>query len=188
MRGVLAAIEIALAVVLVIGAGLMARTLAAIGAVDLGFNPDHVLTMQLTIPGSRYGPNQAVVNFFDELRARVGALPGIGAVGIVSALPLATAVGDYEIDIDGYAESPGNTAKGHLQVASHGAFEAMGMRLVLGRWFSETDTGMAAPVAVVNETMARRYWSEPSRAMGQRIRLGTYANRPWLTIVGVVGD
>lgn len=126
MRGALASIEVALAVVLVIGAGLMARTLAALGAVDLGFNPDHVLTMQLTIPGARYGPQQAVVNFLDEVQERVGALPGIEAVGVLRALPLATSVGDYEIDIDGYAESPGRIAKGHLQVASHGTFEALG--------------------------------------------------------------
>lgn len=188
VRGALVTVEVGLAVVLVIGAGLMARTLAALGDVDLGFNPTRVLTMQLTIPGARYGANEAVVNFFDELQSRVGALPGVRAAGIVRALPLASAIGDYEIDIDGYEESPGRVAKGHLQVASEGAFEAMGGRLVLGRWFAATDTGASVPVAVVNETMARTYWSDPSSAIGARIRLGCYTNRPWVTIVGVTAD
>lgn len=188
IRGALVTVEVALAVVLVIGAGLMARTLEALGNVDLGFNPSRVLTMQLTISGVRYGPNEAVVNFFDELQSRVGALPGIEAVGILRALPLASVIGDYEIDIDGYKESPGRIAKGHLQVASQGAFEAIGGRLVLGRWFAPSDTRVSAPVAVVNETMARTYWSGPSSAIGGRIRLGSYPNRPWVTVVGVVAD
>ena len=188
LRGALVSIEVALAVVLVIGAGLMIRTLAALGDIDLGFNPDRVLTMRVTISGTRYATNESVVNFFDELQERVAALPGVEAAGVLRALPLATAIGDYGVDIDGFEESPGREAKGHAQVLSHGAFDAMGARLVRGRWFNASDTMASVPVAVVNETMARTYWTDPSSVVGGRIRLGSALARPWATVVGVVAD
>src|SRR5688572_13107047 len=188
LRDGLVAVEVALAVVLVIGAGLMIRTLAALGDIDLGFNPDRVLTMRVTIPGSKYPTHEHVVNFFDELQKRVNALPGVDAAGIVRALPLATTVGDYFIDVDGFEESPGREAKGDSQVVSHGAFEAMGTRLVRGRWFTDADTMSSVPVAVVNETMARTYWTDPAAVVGGRIRLGSAAARPWATVVGIVAD
>ena len=188
LRGTLVAVEVALAVVLVIGAGLMIRTLAALGDIDLGFNPDRVLTMRVTIPGAKYRTNESVAHFFDELQKRVNALPGVEAAGIVRALPLATAVGDYGIDVDGFEESPGREAKGDLQVVSHGAFEAMGTRLVSGRWFAESDSMASVPVAVVNETMARTYWTNPADVIGGRIRLGSATDRPWATVVGIVAD
>ena len=74
------------------------------------------------------------------------------------------------------------------QVVSHGAFEAMGTRLVRGRWFTEDDTMASVPVAVVNETMARTYWTDPAAVVGGRIRLGSAAGRPWATVVGIVAD
>jgi putative ABC transport system permease protein len=188
LRGALVAIEVALAVVLVIGAGLMIRTLAALGDIDLGFNPDRVLTMRVTIGGAKYRTGEQVVNFFDELQARVNALPGVEAAGIVRALPLAMTIGDYGIDIEGFEESPGREAKGEAQVVSHGAFEAMGSRLVRGRWFTASDTMASVPVAVVNETMARTYWNDPAAVVGGRIRLGSAPERPWATVVGIVAD
>jgi predicted permease len=188
LRGSLVIVEVALAVVLVIGAGLMLRTLAALGDIDLGFNPDRVLTMRVTIPASKYPTNENAANFFDELQSRVNALPGVEAAGIVRALPLATTVGDYFIDVEGFEELPGREAKGDLQVVSHGAFTAMGTRLVRGRWFTAADTMASVPVAVVNETMARTYWTDPAAVIGGRIRLGSAAARPWTTVVGIVAD
>ena len=188
LRAALVSVEVALAVMLVIGAGLMIRTLAALGDIDLGFNPDRVLTMRVTIAGSKYRTHETVANFFDELQARVNVLPGVEAAGIVRALPLATTVGDYFIDVEGFEELPGREAKGDLQVVSHGAFEAMATRLVRGRWFTEADTMASVPVAVVNETMARAYWTDPAAVIGGRIRLGSAAARPWATVVGIVAD
>jgi predicted permease len=188
LRGALVIAEVALAVVLVIAAGLMIRTLAALGAVDLGFNPDRVLTMRVTIPGARYDTGERVSNFFDELQERVNALPGIEAAGIVRALPLATAVGDFHIDVEGFEESPGREARGDMQAVSHGAFEAMGTRLVRGRFFTRADTMVSVPVAIVNETMARTYWTDPAAVVGARIRMGSQVNRPWVTVVGIVAD
>ena len=188
LRAALVAVEVALAVMLVIGAGLMIRTLAALDDIDLGFNPDRVLTMRVTIPGAKYPTHETVETFFDELQARVTALPGIEAAGIVRALPLATTVGDFAIDVEGFEESPGREAQGDLQVMSHGAFAAMQTRLVRGRWFAPSDTSATMPVAVVNETMARTYWPDPAAAIGGRIRVGAPASRPWVTVVGVVAD
>jgi hypothetical protein len=120
--------------------------------------------------------------------ARVNALPGVDAAGVVRALPLATAINEYSIDVDGYEESPGRETKGEWQVVSAGAFEAMGMRLLRGRWFSGSDAPAGVPVAVVNETMARKYWTDPAAVLGGRIRLGSQTDRPWATVVGVVAD
>ena len=188
LRSGLVALEVALAVMLVIGAGLMVRTLSALGDIDLGFNPDRVLTMRVMIPGSRYRSNDSVVNFFDELQARVTALPGVEAAGVVRSLPLASTVGEFDIDVDGFEETPGREAKGDLQVVSHGVFDAMGSRLVRGRWFSPADTMETMLVAVVNETMARTYWRDPAAALGGRIRVGNITTRPWATVVGVIAD
>lgn len=188
LRVALVTVEVALAVVLVIGAGLMIRTLAAIADIDLGFNPDRVLTMRVTIPTVKYATHQTVTNFYDELQSRVSALPGVEAAGIVRVLPLATQVGDFGIDVEGYAESPGREAQGDLQVVSHGAFAAMQTRLVRGRWFLPSDTAETAPVAIVNETMARTYWTDPAAVIGGRIRVGNQVTRPWATVVGIAAD
>jgi putative ABC transport system permease protein len=188
LRRALVAVEVALAVLLVIGAGLMIRTLAALRDIDLGFVPDRVLTLQLTLPGSRYDTGERVVGFFDALQRRVAALPGVESAGVVRALPLATADGDYAIDVEGFEESPGRDARSAWQVVSKGAFEAMGARLARGRWFGDADNADTAPIAVVNETMARTYWRDAAAAVGGRLRLGSAPERPWVTVVGVVAD
>jgi predicted permease len=185
-RAALVVVEVALAVILIVGAGLMLRSLSALGRIDLGFNPDQVLTMRLSVPAARYDTPEKVVDFYRELLARVRSVPGVHAAGVVRMLPLGTTIGDFGLDIEGYEERPGANAKGDWQVVSDGAFEAMGTRLVRGRWFSAADTSEAQPVAVVNETMARQYWRDGS-AVGGRLRVGNMKN-PWATVVGVVAD
>ncbi|MBA3269912.1 MAG: ABC transporter permease, partial [Acidobacteria bacterium] len=138
-RGLLVAVEVAMAVVLVIGAGLMIRSLAALGDIDLGFDPDRVITMTVSIPAARYDTPESVVRFYEQLTERVNALPGVERAGVVRALPLATTIGDFGLDVEGFEESAGRNAKGDWQVVSAGAFEAMGSRLVRGRWFTNTD-------------------------------------------------
>jgi putative ABC transport system permease protein len=187
IRGALVAIEVALAVVLVIGAGLMIRSLAALGDIDLGFNPDRVLTMRVAVSAAKYDTPEKVVNFYRQLVERVGALPGVEHAGVVRVLPLATSIGDFGLDVDGFEEGPGRNAKGDWQIVSNGAFEAMGSRLVRGRWFTEADTSASVPVTVINETMARTYWTDPGAVVGGRLRVGNMKN-PWVTVVGIVAD
>ncbi|MDH4066025.1 MAG: ABC transporter permease, partial [Acidobacteriota bacterium] len=114
-------------------------------------------------------------------------LPGVEAAGVVRALPLATTIGNWGLDVEGHEETPGLGAKGDWQVVSDGAFEAMGMHLVRGRWFASTDTESTPLVAVVNETLARAYWRD-GEAVGGRLRLGGGGRNPWIQVVGIVAD
>lgn len=188
VRAALVVAEVALAVVLVVGATLMGRSLAALGQVPLGFDPAGVLTLRLAVPQVRYDTPEKVVTFYRQLVEDVRALPGVGAAGIVRALPLATTIGDWGLVVDGYVPPPGTNAKGDWQIVSDGAFEAMGMRLREGRWFTAADTSDSQPAVVINETMARSYWTD-GRAVGRRVRFGgARAERPWATVVGIVAD
>ena len=188
LRNLLVVAEISLAVVLVIGAGLMVRSLSALGRIDLGFKPENVLTLRVSVPTTRYDTPEKVVNFYRLLNERVRALPGVQSAGFVRVLPLATTIGDYGLDIEGFQEPPGVNAKGDWQIATDGSFEAMGARLMRGRWFTPADTSDAQAVAVINETMARTYWKNPEDAIGGQIRLGSGMDRPYLTVVGMVAD
>src|SRR4029453_10593376 len=186
-RGLLVVGEVALAVVLVIGAGLMIRHLSELGRIDLGFTPDRLLTMRLSVPNARYDTPEKVVSFYRQLNERIQALPGVQAAGMVRLLPLATSIGDYRLDVEGFQEGPGRNAKGDWQVATDGAFEALGTRLIRGRWFNAADTTDGPLVAVVNETLARTYWTDPNAVVGGHIKVGSQKN-PWATVVGIVAD
>ncbi len=121
------------------------------------------------------------------LLASLGGTAGLGlAWAGVRALPLSDSIGDWDLDVDGFVETPGNNAKGDWQVVSDGAIETMGERLARGRTFTTADTADAQLVALVNETMARRYWAGRD-PIGGRIKMGS-ATRPWITVVGVVKD
>jgi predicted permease len=187
-RSALVVAEMALAVVLVIGAGLMIRSLQALRRVELGFEPDKVLTLRVSLPSASYQTPQRVVQFYEELLTRTRAVPGVKTAGAVRSLPLASPIGDWGLDVEGYVETPGNNAKGDWQVVTDGATEALGERLVSGRFFAPSDTTEAQPVAIVNETLARRYFGDTD-PLGRILRMGASdPERPWLTVVGVVGD
>ena len=146
LRSALVAIEVALAVVLVIGAGLMIRSLSQLGRIDLGFNPDRLLTMRAAAAGCRLTTRRRRSSrSTQQLMERVRALPGVEHAGVVRALPLATTIGDFGLDVEGFEEAPGRNAKGDWQIVSDDALEAMGARLVRGRWFTATDTTAACP-------------------------------------------
>ena len=187
LRGVLAAAQMALAVLLLLGAGLMLRSLDALMHVDLGFDPRHVLTLQVRPPEATYPKPEAVVAFDRALLERVRAIPGVRAAGMIRMLPLAAEIGDWGLEIEGYVPPPGSHAKGDWQVASDGAFEALGERLVRGRTLAASDTADAQPVVLVNETLARTYWPGED-PIGRRLRMGAQSPRAWMTVVGLVRD
>ena len=187
LRSLLVVAEVTLAVVLVIGAALMVKSLAALGRIDLGFKADHMLTMRVSVPTARYDTPEKVVDFYRQLNEKVRAIPGVESAGFVRVLPLATTIGDFGLDVDGFEESPGRNAKGDWQIATDGSFEAMGSRLMRGRWFTPADTTASQPVAVINETMAKTYWKNPDDAIGGKIRVGMRTN-PWATVIGMVAD
>ena len=188
MRSLLVIAEVALAVILVVGAGLMIRSLSALGRIDLGFTPDHMLTMRLALPAAKYDSPEKVVDFYRRLMEGVRAVPGVESAGAVRSLPLATSIGDYGLDVEGYVESPGRNAKGDWQIVTDGAFEAMGARLLRGRWFVAGDSSASQPVTVVNETMARTYWKDMNDVGGGQIKVGGGMSNPMVTVVGIVAD
>ena len=185
-RQTLVATEVALAVVLVIGAGLMIRSVANLFAIDAGIRPDGVLTMRLSTPAAWYPDSLRVSAFHDELRRRVSALPGVEAVGLVRILPLATEMGDWGLQVEGYTPPPNRGTPGDWQVVTPGYFEAMGLRLVQGRFFDDRDQMDAPPAMIINRRFAELYLQGRS-PLGARVRIGgPNSNAPQYTIVGIV--
>jgi predicted permease len=187
LRGLLVVAEMSLSVVLLLGAGLMLRSLWALQHVDLGFTPRGVLTARLSVSQAGGGDPERVVGFYRQVLERVRALPGVEHAGLVRSLPLGAQIGDWGVDVDGFVETPGRSAQGDWQVVSDGAIEALGERLVRGRTFDARDATETEQVGLVNETMARKYW--PGRdAISGRFRMGSREAAPWVTVVGIVAD
>jgi len=176
-------VEIAFSLVLLAGAGLMIRSLAKLLDVNLGFNPDNVVTMRLSLPEARYSLEQAKI-LFRELQGRVRSLPGVKAVAIVNQLPMSGITANASFAVEGRpASSDVNVAD--TQLISPDYFRVMGISLSRGRFFTDNDTNLPAASVIVNQTLARKLWpgADP---IGKRIRLRTDA--PWLSVVGVVAD
>jgi putative ABC transport system permease protein len=187
-RNGLVVVEMALAVVLLVGAGLTLRSLWALQRVPLGFDPSGVLTMRLALPASSYEDPGRVVSFYQQLVERVRQLPGVRSAGAARSLPLGSTIGDFGLRVDGYQPPPGTNAKGDWQIVTDGYLEAMGERLVRGRAFTSADRTDTMLVGLINEEMARRYWAGRD-PIGGRFRIGGgSANRPWVTVVGIVAD
>jgi putative ABC transport system permease protein len=186
-RNTLVVVEMALAVILLVGAGLMLRTLWSLQRIDLGFNPSGVLTMRVSLPESTYPKPEQVVAFYSQLAEKVRALPGVTSAGAARSLPLGSTIGDFSLGVDGYVPPPGTNAKGDWQIVTDGYLEAMGEQLVRGRAITRADTIDSQLVALINEEMARRYWSGRD-PIGGRFRIGADMSRPWVTVVGIVKD
>jgi predicted permease len=176
--------QLAFAVVLVVGAGLLVRSLVGIYQIDLGFNPDRVLTANTFLPVADYATNDDVIRTYREVDARLQGVTGVKAAGAVRVLPLARTIGDWSIVIEGRPASREENPNTDFQVATPGYFPAMGITPVRGRLFTAADDEKAPLVVVVNDTMAGRYWPGED-ALGKRFHLNT-DDRPWLTIVGII--
>ncbi len=184
-RNALVVVEMALAVVLLVGAGLMIRSLWSLSRVPLGLDPTNVLTMRLALPQASYQKPEEVVTFYQQLIERVRRVPGVQSAGMIRSLPLGSTIGDSGVMVDGYVPPPGVFAKGDWQIATDGYIESMGERILRGRAFTDADRTGTQLVAMVNEEMARRYW--PGRdALGGRFRLRPKSQ--WVTVVGIVAD
>jgi putative ABC transport system permease protein len=186
-RNALVVAEMALAVVLLVGAGLTLRSLWSLQQVPLGFDPSGVLTMRVALPNTSYPEPEQVVQFFARLNDQIRQLPGVRAAGAARSLPLASTIGDFGLRVDGYTPPPGSGAKGDWQVVTEGYLEAMHERVVRGRPITSSDTSDSQLVALVNEEMVRRYW-DGRDPIGGRLRIGGGTERPWVTVVGVVAD
>lgn len=188
LRSALVVVQVALALVMLVGAGLLLRTFQQLNAVDLGFRTERLLTVSLNLPGSRYADGTDQVAFYQELERRLRALPGVESVGAVNSLPLGGRDGDADFNVEGMApaESGESRVSWIRRVTPHYG-DAMGMRLTAGRFFNESDDTQAARVVVVNETLASRYFPNAD-PVGKRIYFGSDDDPTYRTIVGVIGD
>ncbi len=186
-RSVLVASEVAVAVVLLVGAGLLVRSFVALRSVDPGYRTEGVLTLRLSLPQADY-PDESAPAFYRELRERVAAIPGVTAAGAVTNLPLVSGLGDLNFRIEGRPMAEGDVSpRADWQAVTPGYFEAMGMRVLRGRVLAPTDDERAPGAVVINESLARRYWpgADP---LGARFELGGGAGPGWVTVVGIVRD
>jgi predicted permease len=183
-RDALVVAQVAAALVLLVGAGLMIRTLANLQAADLGFRPAGLLTMRTTLPQTKYSDETARLAFYDTVLRLVSALPGVETAAYVSILPFMSQGNTSGFAIENRAVEQGQDAVFRTGTPAH--LQLLGVQLLEGRILDERD-GPGAPLAtVINETFARTYWPGSS-PLGARIRFGG-ASAPWRTVVGVVKD
>jgi putative ABC transport system permease protein len=187
LRSVLVVAEMAVALVLVIGAALLIRTFQAVQSVEPGFRAENVLAMDIAPPQSAYPEPAARVAYFRQVLERVEALPGVRSAAVVSHFPLeGSGGGGFEIEgRDPAAAGPKLDAE--FRSISPAYLETMGIVLLEGRSFAPQDAAGNEPVAIINNTMARRYWPNEN-PLGKRLRRRGPTERPWLTVVGIVGD
>ena len=184
-RGVLVVSEIALALMLLIGAGLLMKSFALLQGVDPGFNPKNVLTADIRLPRSSYPEPQKIAAFYTQLLDRVKTLPGVQSAGAISTLPLSGGGTDSDFAIEGRPEpEPGNVPVAWYDSVTSDYFRTMGMRLLKGREFTERDNEDAPKVVVISEALARRYFPD-EEPIGKRLRFGKDDLRE---IVGVMAD
>ena len=182
----LVAAELSLSVILLIGAGLLVRSFAHLQRVPPGFNPDGVLTLEVTMSGRKYDEAH-VYEGYRQIRERLARLPGVAAVGAVSALPLSQMFAWGPINIEGRTPPAGEKfINADMRMVSGDYFRAMEIPLLEGRLFDEQDLRSKPRVTIIDQHMAQQLWPGES-ALGKRIRLEGGPNPPWTTVVGVVG-
>ncbi|MFZ0333970.1 MAG: ABC transporter permease [Candidatus Acidiferrales bacterium] len=193
LRGVLAVAEISLALILLIGAGLMMKSLYKLMSVDPGFRPDRVLTMEMYLSAQRYSKDPAIINFWQQTLDRVRALPGVESAAVGTNVPLTDNHGRTDITLEGMAlPKPGSFPHPDVHTVSPDYVRTLGMALVRGRTFTDADNEHGQLVALVNEKLARQFWPN-SDAIGKRFMWGhpkpdSKIPPKWITVVGVVGD
>ena len=190
LRGLLVTAEVALSLVLLAGAGLLIRSFLQLQSVNPGFTPKNVLTLRLEIANDKAKDLTGMANFYQGVIERVQALPGVQVAGVATALPVITPGIRSAFAIDGKPEPPPGQPPmlANNRVVSSGYFSALGIPLVNGRFLSNQDTAQAPLAAVINQSMAKRYWAEEN-PVGKRFRLLARTGvLPLLNVVGVVGD
>jgi putative ABC transport system permease protein len=190
-RAILAVAEVSLALILLVGAGLMMKSLFRLLSVDPGFRPDRVLTMEMSLRTSQYDKDISVLNFWQQVIDRVHALPGVEAAALGTAIPLTDNHSRTDITLEGMAlPKPGSFPHPDVHIVSPGYVRTLGIQLVQGREFTDPDTENAPRVAMINARVARDFFAREN-PVGKRFMFGhpSAKNAPqWITIVGVVGD
>jgi len=189
LRNALVVCEVALALMLLVSAGLLLRSFLSLLNTDPGFNSTNLLTMKLVLPAAKYKDDQARAAFYSELLNRIRVLPGVESVAAVNYLPLGGSNSSDIFLIEGLPEPPpGQEFIGRYRVCTPDYFQTMGIPILKGRAFTEQDKVDAPRVVIVNETLAQRYWPNQD-PINKRMRFtGPLEKNPWIQVVGVVKD
>jgi putative ABC transport system permease protein len=191
LRAFFVVAELALSLVLLAGAGLMMKSLHLLLSVSPGFQPERLLTMEMDLRTAQYDKNPAIINFWQNVLDRVRALPGVQSAAVGTNIPLTDSHGRSDITIEGMPlPKPGSFPHPDVHIISDRYVSSIGIPLLQGREFVETDNEKGAPVVMVNAKLARQYFPNGD-AVGKRLMFGRPdpAKQPqWLTIVGVLGD
>jgi len=189
LRNGLVICEVALALMLLVSAGLLLRSFLSLLNTDPGFNSTNLLTMKLVLPAAKYKDDQARAAFYSELLNRIRVLPGVESVAAVNYLPLGGSNSSDIFLIEGLPEPPpGQEFIGRYRVCTPDYFQTMGIPILKGRAFTEQDKVDAPRVVIVNETLAQRYWPNQD-PINKRMRFtGPLEKNPWIQVVGVVKD
>ncbi len=185
LRSALVVGELALALVLLVGAGLFLRSLTRLQEVTTGFQPHGVMSGMVSLPQSRYEKDEVKASFYRDVLEKLAALPSVKSAAAVMPLPFSGSNWSASFGIEGRQEAPGDPGPhGDVRYVSPGYFATLGIPLLRGRAFTEQDRAGTEPVALVDEALARQYWPHED-PVGKRLRRG--ARAPWATIIGVVG-
>jgi predicted permease len=192
LRGAAVVFQIAMAMAMLVGAGLLIQTLYRLHGQYSFLHPEKILTMRTVLPRGKYKEGGRRKNFYDQTLARVRSLPGVTSAGYTTSLPLQWKGGASAFWPEGGRLTPGLSYDALDRNVTADYLRTMGIPLLQGRYFDETDSERSMPVAIINETMARQYWPDQN-ALGRRFRLddadpGAARRRQWITIVGVVAD
>ena len=188
LRSVLVVAEIALSLVLLVGAGLMIRSFARLLSIDPGYDPNKLLTFQISLPDSRYPKDSHVFAFYREALDRISACPGVQSVAISNTLPPSGGETDAAFYVEGHKPSNPNEAPDTIyDPISPGYFQTLKTPLIAGRYFTEQDNNDKSRVVIINETMAREFFGG-REAIGKRMNAEAYGLGGWLEVVGVVAD
>ena len=183
LRGLLVVSELALSLMLLIGAGLLIRSFVRLERVPPGFAADHVLTMRVAASGPKYREEKATAQFYREVQDRISRLPGVTSEGLVSGLPLTGTVGWGGIKVEGYNPPPGQELQVDMRIASTDYFRAMKIPLTKGRFFDDHDTAESQPVAILEDRFAQRFWPHEN-PIGKHVWFDP--KKPF-TVAGIVG-
>jgi putative ABC transport system permease protein len=186
-RKALVVTEMALALILLIGTGLMVRAFWKLQEIQPGFQQSGLLTMRIALPQAVYPENSRVLQFWTSVQQRVAAIPGVESATFVSGLPPMRQINANDTQIEGWVQREGGPIQNmdYWQLTGPRYFETMGVRLIEGRYFDDRDGASAPQAVIVNQTTARMYWPSES-AIGHRVKPGFQGD--WRTIVGVVED
>jgi putative ABC transport system permease protein len=188
IRNVFAIVEVALALVLLAGAGLMTKSFLRLQDVNPGFDPNRVVTMQVQLPSSRYKEEVQLAGYSNQLLEKIGVLPGVEAASLTSDLPFSGGSDFLAFSIEGIPTSPSDPIQdAETHTVSPDYFKTLGIPLKRGSLFTSQDQANLPGVVVISETMAKRYWGNDD-PIGKRITTGGGDNPPWMKIIGIVAD